>query len=98
MRHTKSKGECEHCHHRSEDKIFIQIENTLKKMHIPEKIMIQINEELKKSSNIEHANQMKEIEKLNTQYQTLQTRMKRARDLLLDTSFQSQNTMKCLLL
>ena len=86
MRPTKSKGNCEYCFHLSEEKILIQIENVLKGMHIPEKILTQINEELKKSSNQEFQAQTQEITKLQNQYETLRMRIKRATELLLDSS------------
>jgi site-specific DNA recombinase len=84
MRPTKSQGECSYCFHINENKILSQIEEVLKKLTIPENILLQLNEELKDSSNAEHKNQMEEIKKLKTQYSTLQTKMKRARDFLLD--------------
>jgi nucleotide-binding universal stress UspA family protein len=40
-----------------------QIEEVLKKLTIPENILLQLNEELKASSNQEHAQQMQEIAK-----------------------------------
>jgi hypothetical protein len=55
-------------------------------MQIPEKILTQINEELKKSSNQEFQAQTKEITQLQNQYETLRTRIKRATELLLDSS------------
>ncbi len=86
MRPTKSKGNCEYCFHLSEEKILIQIENVLKGMQIPEKILTQINEELQKSSNQEFQIQTQEITKLQNQYETLRMRIKRATELLLDSS------------
>lgn len=84
MRPTKSKGECAYCFHLSEEKILIQIENVLKGMHIPEKILTQINEELRKSSNQEFQSQKQETKKLQDEYEKVQIRIKNARDLLLD--------------
>lgn len=86
MRPTKSKGNCEYFFHLSEEKILIQIENVLKGMQIPEKILAQINEVLKKSSNQEFQAQTQEITKLQNQYETLRMRIKRATELLLDSS------------
>ncbi len=86
MRPTKSKGNCEYCFHLSEEKILIQIENVLKGMRIPEKILTQINEELKKSSHQEFHAQTQEIAKLQNQYETIRARIKRAMELLLDST------------
>lgn len=84
MRPTKSKGECSHCFHLSESKIISQIEAVLKTMHIPKNILVEINDELKNSSNKEHKHQVSEVDRLQKQYQTIQNRSKNARDLFLD--------------
>jgi site-specific DNA recombinase len=84
MRPTKSQGDCSYCHHLSEKRILSQIEDVLKGMHVPESILIDLNDELKKSSDKEHKHQIQEGNKLQTQYQTIQTRVKRARELYLD--------------
>jgi site-specific DNA recombinase len=84
MRPTKSKGACSYCYHLSEKKILSQIEEILKGMRIPENILIELNDELRKSSDKEHAHQIQEGNKLQNQYQTIQTRIKRARELFLD--------------
>jgi hypothetical protein len=78
MRPTKSKGNCEYCFHLSEEKILIQIEEVLKKLTIPQEVLLQSNEELKKSSNQEFQVQTQEIIKLQNQYETLRMRIKRA--------------------
>lgn len=64
MRPTKSKGECSYCFHLNESKILVQIENLLKGMSIPEKILLEINKELSMSSDAEYKDQMNEIAKL----------------------------------
>lgn len=84
MRPTKTKGDCSYCYHINENKILSQIEDVLKGMHIPEKILKEINEELRNSSNKEHKHQVTEGIKLQKQYQTIQSRIKRARELYLD--------------
>ena len=84
MRPTNTKGDCSYCYHINENKVLSQIEEILKKLTIPQTVLVQLNEELKASSNQEHNNQMQEIAKLKTQYTSIQTKMKRARDLLLD--------------
>ncbi len=84
MRPTKSKGECSYCYHLSEKKILSQIEEVLKGMKIPEHILVDLNDELRKSSDKEHQHQLDEGNKLQLQNQTLQTRSRRARELLLD--------------
>ena len=84
MRPTKSQGDCSYCYHINENKILSQIEEVLKKLTIPQNILLQLNEELKSSSNAEHKNQMQEIAKLKTQYTSVQTKIKTARDFLLD--------------
>ena len=84
MRPTKCYGECPYCYHLNEEKILVQIENVLKGMHIPENILIEINNELKKSVEKEHQGQIKEMEKLNEELQIIQTRLKKARNKYLD--------------
>ena len=51
MRPTKSQGDCNYCYHLNENKILSQIEDVLKGMEIPKNILVEIGEELKKSSN-----------------------------------------------
>ena len=53
-------------------------------MHIPENILIEINNELKKSVEKEHQGQIEEMEKLNQELQTIQTRLKNARNKYYD--------------
>ena len=84
MRPTKSQGDCSYCYHINENKVLSQIEEVLKKLTIPENVLLQLNEELKDSSNQEHRNQMQEIAKLKTQYTSVQTKIKTARAFLLD--------------
>ena len=84
MRPTKSKGDCDYCYHINENKVLSQIEQVLKGMHIPEKILKDLNEELKKSSDKEHKSQIHESKKLQEQYKVVQHRSKRARELYLD--------------
>lgn len=84
MRPTKSHGECAYCHHLNEEKILSQIEEVLKGMSIPEKVLKELNDELKKSSDKEHKHQIQEVSRLQEQYQIIQNRVKRARGLYLD--------------
>ncbi len=84
MRPTKTKGDCSYCYHLSEEKILTQIEDVLKGMKIPDNILIELNTELKKSSAAEHEHQIQESNKLQKQYQTIQIRITRARELFLD--------------
>lgn len=84
MRPTKSKGKCDFCYHISEEKILVQIEKVIQGIRIPEKILLEINEELKISSDKEYEYQKKEAKRLQEQYDIIQTRLKRARSLLLD--------------
>jgi len=51
MRPTKSKGNCNYCHHLNENAILSQIEDVLKGIKIPHNILVEIGEELKKRSN-----------------------------------------------
>lgn len=90
MRPTKSRGECLYCHHLSESKILTQIEEVLKGMKIPENILLELNHELKKSSDKEHTHQIQESNKLQEQYQTIQNRIKRSRELFLDMSISKE--------
>ncbi len=84
MRLTKSKGDCNYCYHLNENKILAQIEEVLKGIKIPQNVLKNLNTELKKSSDKEHTHQIKENTKLQKQYQTIQIRIKRAMELLLD--------------
>lgn len=84
MRPTKSKGDCSHCYHINENKVLSQIEEVLKSMHIPEKVLNDLSDELKRSSNLEHKSQIQESAKLQEKYNILQHRSKRARELYLD--------------
>ncbi len=88
MRPTKSKGECSYCYHLNENQILSQIEEVLKGIKIPQNILLEINDELKKSSDKEYKHQASEGVRLQQQYQTIQTRIKRARELYLDASLQ----------
>jgi site-specific DNA recombinase len=90
MRPTKTKGDCSYCYHLSEEKILSQIEDVLEGMKIPENILIELNTELKKSSTAEHEHQIQESSKLQKQYQTIQTRITRARDLFLDAQISKE--------
>ncbi len=87
MRPTKSQGDCNYCYHLNENQILSQIEEVLKGMQIPKNILIEIGEELKKSSNKEHNHQIQESKKLQNQYETIQNRIKKARELYLDDGF-----------
>lgn len=84
MRPTKSQGNCSYCYHLSEKKILSQIEDILKGMRVPVNILADLNDELKKSSDKEHKHQIQEGTKLQNQYQTIQNRVKRVRELYLD--------------
>jgi hypothetical protein len=55
-------------------------------LKIPQHILKDVADELKKSSDKEHQHQVSEGVRLQQQYQTLQTRIKRARELYLDAS------------
>lgn len=87
MRPTKSKGDCNYCHHLNENTILSQIEDILKGIKIPHNILLEIGEELKKSSNKEHSHQIQESKKLQNQYEAIQNRIKKARELYLDDGF-----------
>ena len=87
MRPTKSRGDCNYCHHLNENTILSQIEEVLKGMQIPKNILVEISEELKKSSNKEHNHQIQESKKLQNQYEAIQNRIKKARELYLDDGF-----------
>ncbi len=86
MRPTKSQGDCSYCYHLSEKKILSQIEEVLKGIKVSDKILADLNDELRKSSDKEHKSQIEEGKKLLNQQQTLQTRGKRARELFLDAN------------
>ena len=58
----------------------------LKGMKIPQHILKDVADELKKSSDKEHQHQVFEGVRLQQQNQTLQTRIKRARELYIDAS------------
>ncbi|MBN8827132.1 MAG: recombinase family protein [Sphingobacteriia bacterium] len=90
MRPTKSKGDCSYCYHLNENKILSQIEEVLKGMKIPENILANLNEELKNSSDKEHNHQIQESQKLQNQYQTIQNRVKRVRELYLDAEISKE--------
>ena len=90
MRPTKSKGECAFCFHLSEAKILKQIENVIKGISIPNDILIEINKELKASSDIEHKAKINDLAKLKEQYEKVQVRIKRTRDLFLDCQFSKE--------
>ena len=66
------------------------IEDILKGMKIPDNILADLNDELKKSSNKEHKHQIQESNKLQEQYQTIQNRSKRARELYLDAEISKE--------
>ena len=87
MRPTKSKGDCNYCYHLNENSILSQIEDVLKGIQIPKNILVEIGEELKKSSNKEHSHQIQESKKLQNQYEAIQNRIKKARELYLDDGF-----------
>ena len=84
MRPTKSQGDCLVCHHMNETKILSQVEDVLKSMAIPKHILLVIQEELKKSSEKEFKFQVSERAKLNEKMDSVNEKIKRARDLLLD--------------
>jgi hypothetical protein len=90
MRPTKSQGDCSYCYHLSEKKILSQIEEVLKGMKVPDNIMVELNDELKKSSDKEHKHQIQESNKLKEQYQTIQARSKKARELFLDANISKE--------
>lgn len=87
MRPTKSQGDCSHCFHLNEKNILSQIEEVLRGMEIPKNILVEIGEVLKKSSNKEHKNQIQESKKLQNQYEAIQNRIKKARELYMDDGF-----------
>ncbi|MBT4921614.1 MAG: hypothetical protein HON23_01210 [Rickettsiales bacterium] len=87
MRPTKSQGDCNYCYHLNENKILSQIEDVLKGMEIPKNILVEIGEELKKSSNKEYNCQIQESKKLQNQYEAIQSRIKKARELYMDDGF-----------
>ncbi len=90
MRPTKSKGECSYCYHLNEESILSQIENVLSGISIPKDILEAINDELKTSVNVEHKHQVQEINRINTQLESTQNRIKRARELYLDNELQKE--------
>ena len=87
MRPTKSKGDCNYCYHLNENKILAQIEDVLKGIQIPNNILVEIGEELKRSSSQEHQHQMEESKRLHKLYDATQTRAKRIRELYIDGGF-----------
>ncbi len=87
MRPTKSQGECSHCHHINENKILSQVEEVLKGLQIPKEILLQIGEELKKSSREENKHQIQESKRLQSQYEKVQNKIKRVRELYIDEMF-----------
>lgn len=91
MRPTKSKGNCSYCYHLSEKAILSQIEDVLKGMKVPENILVELNSELRKSSDKEHRHQIEEGNKLQSQLGTIQNRVKRARELFLDTAISKED-------
>lgn len=86
MRPTKSKGKCDVCFHMNETKILSQIEDVLKSMLIPKHILLEIQDELKKSSEKEYKHQVSERAQLKKKMDEVNEKIKRARDLLLDLS------------
>jgi hypothetical protein len=90
MRPTKSQGDCSHCYHLNENKILSQIEEVLKGMKIPENILLEMNDELRKSSDKEYDHQINERKRLQTQNQTTLSRIKRARELFLDSGISKE--------
>jgi DNA invertase Pin-like site-specific DNA recombinase len=90
MRPTKSQGECSECFHLNENKILSQIEEALKGIQIPQHILLEIGEELKKSSNKEHNHQIQESNKLQKQYELIQTRIKKVREFYIDQEFSKE--------
>lgn len=90
MRPTKSRGDCSYCYHMNEEKILSQIEEVLKGMKIPDNILVELNDELKISSEKEHKHQVQEGKNLQNQYQIIQTRVKRARELFLDMAISKE--------
>ncbi|HAT4692796.1 recombinase family protein [Legionella pneumophila serogroup 1] len=91
MSPTKSKGDCSHCYHLSEKAILTQIESVLEGMKIPESVLIELHKELKKSSTEEHEHQIQERSKLLKQAETIQNRIKRARELFLDVAISRED-------
>ncbi len=90
MRPTKSRGDCNYCFHLNENKILSQIEDVLKGMHIPKNILVEIGEELKRSSNQEHQHQMQENKRLHKLYDAAQAKSKRIRELYIDGGFNKE--------
>ena len=90
MRPTKSKGDCSFCFHLSESKILKQIEIVIKGISISKDVLLEISKELKASSDIEHKAKMNEITKVKAEYEKVQIRIKRARDLFLDSQFSKE--------
>ena len=90
MRPTKSQGDCSYCYHLNENQILSQIEEVLKGMRVPANVLADLNDELKKSSDKEHKHQIQAGNKLQEQYQTIQNRVKRARELYLDAELSKE--------
>ena len=84
MRPTKSQGDCMHCFNMNETQILRQIEDVLKSIQIPRTILLEIQGQLKKSSEAEYSHQLVERNKLKLQLDKVSEKIKRARDLLLD--------------
>ena len=62
----------------------------MKGISIPQDILEAINEELKSSVQVEHKHQIVEINKITNQLESTQSRMKRARELYLDSELQKE--------
>jgi hypothetical protein len=90
MRPTKSQGDCSYCHHLNEEKILSQIEDVLKGMKVPANVLNDLHDELRKSSDKEHTHQVEEGKRLQNQYQTIQNRIKRVRELYLDAEISKE--------
>ena len=91
MRPTKSQGDCKVCHHMNETKILSQVEDVLKKMVIPKNILLEIQDELKNSSEKEHKHLTSERTQLKSKMTNVDEKLKRARDLLLDLSITKED-------
>ena len=86
MRPTKSQGKCDVCFHMNETKILSQIEEILKSMSIPKNILLDVQDELRKCSDKEHTHLVNERTQLKAKMSSVDEKLKRARDLLLDLS------------
>ena len=91
MRPTKSQGDCDVCFHMNEEKILSQVEDVLKSMRIPKHILLDIQDELRKSSEKEYDHQTKERSQLKKQLESVCEKIKRARDLLLELSLTKED-------